>query len=132
MLTGQAPVSVTRRTSEPEAFRAPRATKAGISPEVERIILRAMEMERAKRFASASNMRAALQTARQAVPAETLGTLALTSTPSTPLTPPRRVRSSRLTAIGLAVAAVAVAVIALLVAQGTNGLPARCHRSPTR
>jgi serine/threonine-protein kinase len=120
MLTGQAPVSVTRRTSDPEAFRAPRATKAGISPEVERIILRAMEMERAKRFASASNMRAALQTARQAVPGEALGTMALASTPSTPLTPPRRARSSRLTAFGLAVAAVAVAVIAFLVAQGNQ------------
>src|SRR5512139_811198 len=75
LLTGKAPVSVTRRTSDPEAFRAPRATKADISPEVERVILRAMEMERAKRFASATDMRTALQTARQAVPGKAIGTV---------------------------------------------------------
>ena len=65
LLTGQAPVSVTRRTVEPAAFKLPRQTKAEISPEVEQVILRAMEIERAKRFATAADMRAALNLIRQ-------------------------------------------------------------------
>src|SRR5512139_3032461 len=81
LLTGQAPISVTRRTSDPEAFRAPRAANAHLSPGVEGVSLRAMEMERAKRFASATDMRAALHMAHRAVPAESIETVALPSTP---------------------------------------------------
>lgn len=117
LLTGQAPVSVTRRTSEPEAFRLPRAANVHISAEVEHIIMRAMEMERAKRFVSATDMRAALQMARQAVPGESIATVVLPPTPRTPLAPPRRARFSRLGVLGLIIAAV-VAVIAFLAAQG--------------
>ncbi len=65
LLTGQAPISVTRRTSEPAAFRLPRQAKADISPEVEQAILRAMEIERARRFATAADMHAALNIARR-------------------------------------------------------------------
>ena len=63
LLTGEAPVSVTRRTSDPEAFRQPRAANTRLSPQVEQVILRAMELERARRFVTASDMRAALQLA---------------------------------------------------------------------
>lgn len=126
LLTGEAPVSVTRRTSDPDAFRAPRAARADIAPDVERAILRAMEMERAKRFDSATDMRTALQTARQAVPGQAIETVAPPTTPGTAPAPRRRARPGRLAAIGLAVAAVAVGVIAFLVARGSQqpALPA--------
>jgi serine/threonine-protein kinase len=126
MLTGQAPVSVTRRTSDPEAFRAPRAANAHISPEVERVVMRALEMERARRFVSANEMRAALQMARQAIPSEAIGTVALPPTPRTPLAPSRRSWFGRLAAIGIVVGAVAVATIVFLIAQGNQppALPA--------
>jgi serine/threonine protein kinase len=65
LLTGQAPISVTRRTTDPAAFCPPRQARADISPEVERVILRAMEIERAKRFATAADMRAALNLIRR-------------------------------------------------------------------
>ena len=65
LLTGQAPLSVTRRALDPGAFQPPRRVKTDISPEVEQVILRAMEIERAKRFASAADMRAALNLVRQ-------------------------------------------------------------------
>src|SRR5512139_2551150 len=110
MLTGEAPISVTRRTSDPEAFRMPRAANARISPELERVIMRAMELERAKRFVSANDMHAALQMARQSIPGESIGTVTLPPTPRTPLAEPRRAGISRLAAIGLIVAAAAIAV----------------------
>jgi serine/threonine-protein kinase len=65
LLTGMAPISVTRRTSEPSAFAMPRQAKAEISPTLEQAILRSMEIERAKRFATASDMRAALNLVRR-------------------------------------------------------------------
>ena len=79
LLTGQAPLSVTRRTSEPMAFQPPRQTKAEISPEVERVILRAMEMERAKRFATAADMHAALNLTRRPYLVDTTRTTDLTA-----------------------------------------------------
>jgi serine/threonine protein kinase len=66
LLSGQAPVSATRRTADPESFRKLRQANANISPDVENVILRAMEIERAKRFSSAADMRAALNFIRQA------------------------------------------------------------------
>ena len=65
LLTGKAPLSVTRRISEPSAFDTPREANGMISPEVERVIVRAMELERVKRFATASDMRAALELVRR-------------------------------------------------------------------
>lgn len=117
LLTGQAPASVTRRTAEPESFSAPRAANARISPEVEQVILRVMELERARRFATAADMRAALQhIARQAHPTESTGTMALPPSPSAPLPQPhppsKRKRFIILGAIALVIiAAVAVAAI---------------------
>jgi len=64
LLTGEPPATVTRRVSNPSAFRTLRAINPSISPEVERVILRAMEVPIAKRFASASDMRSALKLAR--------------------------------------------------------------------
>ncbi len=64
LLTGEPPATVTRRVSNPKAFRSLREINPTISPDVERVILRAMEVPIAKRFASASDMRAALKLAR--------------------------------------------------------------------
>ena len=63
LLTGEPPATVTRRVSNPGAFRTLRQIKPAISPEVERVILRAMEVSIAKRFASASDMRSAFKMA---------------------------------------------------------------------
>jgi len=71
LLAGRAPTSVSTRMAEPARFQPPRAINADLSPEVERVILRAMELERAKRFASAADMRQALRLARQGVQPET-------------------------------------------------------------
>lgn len=119
LLTGQAPVSVTRRTSEPEAFRAPRATNAHLSPEVEHVVLRAMEMERAKRFSSAPDMRTALQRARQTTANETSGTVALPPTPRTSLAPPYRARFGRRAIASIIVVALMVVIVAFLAAQSS-------------
>ncbi|HSD84183.1 MAG TPA: serine/threonine-protein kinase, partial [Anaerolineae bacterium] len=64
LLTGEPPATVTRRVSTPKSFRTLREINPAISPDVERVILRAMEVPIAKRFASASDMRAALKLAR--------------------------------------------------------------------
>lgn len=64
LLAGEPPATVTRRVSNPRAFRALREINPAISSDVERVILRAMEVSIAKRFASASDMRAALKLAR--------------------------------------------------------------------
>jgi serine/threonine protein kinase len=123
LLTGEAPISVTRRTSEPQAFRPPRATNAQLSPDVERVILRAMELEHAKRFASAHDMRAALQTARQSITDEASGTVALPSVPRAPIVSPRRMRVSPLAMMGFIVAATVIAAIVFLAAQENSPLP---------
>lgn len=64
LLAGEPPATVTRRVSNPKAFRSLREINPAISPEVERVILRAMEVPIAKRFASAGDMRDALKLAR--------------------------------------------------------------------
>ncbi len=99
LLTGQAPISVTRRTSEPSAFRPPRQARADISPDVERVILRAMELERAKRFASASDMHAALNLARQPYLVDTTRTTDLTAHPAASPRPNGRRRALVLIAV---------------------------------
>ncbi len=63
LLAGEPPATVTRRVANPKAFRTLREINPAISPDIERVILRAMEVPIAKRFASASDMRAALKLA---------------------------------------------------------------------
>jgi serine/threonine-protein kinase len=99
LLTGQAPISVTRRTSEPSAFRPPRQARADISPEVEQVILRAMEIERAKRFATAADMHAALNLARQPYLVDATRTTDLTALAAVPAHPDRRRRALALIAV---------------------------------
>jgi serine/threonine-protein kinase len=119
LLTGHAPATVTRRTSDPEAFRLPRAANAHISTEVERVILRSMEMERAKRFASAKDMRAALQMARQSVAGESIETVMLSPIPTaSSAKSPRAGISRRL--VGLMVAVVVIAAVVFLVARANQ------------
>ena len=74
LITGKPPATVTQRVSNPGAFHSLREIKPGISPEVERVILRAMEVPIAKRFASASDMQAALKLAHTDSPADPTGT----------------------------------------------------------
>ena len=125
LLTGQAPASVTRRTSEPESFHAPRATNARISPEVERVILRAMEMERARRFASASDMHAALRIARQAHPTEpSAGTMTLPLIPNAPQAQPHQpARRKRFIVGGAILVAIMAAVAVAAVLNNRATLP---------
>ncbi len=99
LLTGQAPISVTRRTSEPSAFRPPREARADISPEVERVILRAMEIERARRFASAADMHAALNVARRPYLVDATRTTDLTALAVAPARPKRWRRALALLAV---------------------------------
>ncbi len=63
LLTGEPPATVTRRVSSPGAFRSVKELAPTVSPEVERAVLRAMEVSIVKRFASASDMREALRLA---------------------------------------------------------------------
>ena len=74
LLTGEPPATVTRRVSNPSAFRTLREIKPTISPEVERVILRAMEVSIARRFASASDMRSALKLTGVRIPASPVDT----------------------------------------------------------
>ncbi len=72
LLTGQAPPTATQQMSDPESFRRPRTISPDVSPDVERVILRAMELQRSRRFASAADMRSALRLARRHRPSEAL------------------------------------------------------------
>ena len=65
LLTGQAPPTATQQMSDPESFQRPRKIAANVSPHVERVILRAMELRRSRRFASAADMSAALRLAQR-------------------------------------------------------------------
>ncbi len=63
LLVGKAPATVTQRMAEPQTFQPVRDTGALISPQIDQVITRAMAIERAKRFPSAADMRAALKLA---------------------------------------------------------------------
>ena len=64
LLTGQAPPTATQQMSDPDSFQRPRALSPRVSIATERLILRAMELPRSRRFASAIDMRAAVRLAR--------------------------------------------------------------------
>jgi len=75
LVTGQTPPTVTQRMANPRGFRRPRQVNAKVSPEMESVILKAVEIPLDRRFQSAAEMRAALagqikkpQTLPQAVP----------------------------------------------------------------
>jgi eukaryotic-like serine/threonine-protein kinase len=129
LLTGAAPASVTRRTSEPDSFYPPRAANARISPEVERVILRAMELERAKRFATAADMRAALQIAHQAHLAKTpADAMTLSLTPNPPLAQPRRqTNRKRFIAGGVVLAVIVIAAMVAVTLNNQAPLPVATH-----
>jgi len=63
-LTGQAPLSATDRMADPERFLPPRQLNGRLSATAEAVVLRAMELARGARFASADEMRAALAAGR--------------------------------------------------------------------
>ncbi len=67
LFTGRAPATATQRVADPSSFRPPHALGAHISADVERAILRALELQPAKRFDSATTMRTALGQARRRV-----------------------------------------------------------------
>jgi len=109
LLTGRAPATATQRVADPGSFKPPRALGANISPDVERIILRAMELPRARRFASAVEMRGALLHAQRVPPPE----ISLT----------RRLPQWAYSERGAAVRRIAVwAVLALIVLGGVSAL----------
>jgi serine/threonine-protein kinase len=92
LLTDQPPATVTRRVANPGAFRTLREIKPSISTDVERVILRAMEVPIAKRFASAGDMRSALKMARVRPVASPIDTSLL---PAADLIAARRMRRRR-------------------------------------
>ncbi len=109
LLIGRAPPTATQRISDPDSFRRPRALGPHISADVERVILRAMELQRARRFDNAAEMGAALRLARRHAPAETGMTQRL----------PRWVLTNRSV---WARRTVLLAILALLVMGGIVGL----------
>jgi len=69
LFTGRAPATATQRVADPSSFRPPRALGAHVSSDIDRAVLRAMELQPAKRFDSATTMRAAIRQARRRVSA---------------------------------------------------------------
>jgi tRNA A-37 threonylcarbamoyl transferase component Bud32 len=61
-LTGQAPPTATQRMASPASFVPPRRVNMAVSPAVERIVLKALEIAMENRFQSADEMLQALQT----------------------------------------------------------------------
>ena len=129
LLSGHAPTTVSLRMSEPARFQAPREHNPSLSPDVERVILRAMEIERAKRFASAADMRRALQLANRSDVTENGHTTQL-SAPDRSTHPPRR-SGLRAALIAVGVIVLSGLLISVLLQRGNSsaptptGLPAR-------
>jgi serine/threonine-protein kinase len=70
LLTGYAPATATQRVADPGSFRPLRSVGASVSADIERAILRAMELPRAQRFTSAAEMREVLKRARRQTASE--------------------------------------------------------------
>jgi len=96
---------------------------------VERVIMRAMELERAKRFATAADMHAALQIARQTHPTETsAGTVTLSLTP--PLVQPRKsARRKRFVVAGIIFVVLVAAAVMVANLNNRVPLPVATHTS---
>jgi len=67
-LTGQAPATATQRMAMPGAFKSLRTINAQVSPSMEAVISRAMELQLDRRFPSAAAMTDALVSQRAAQP----------------------------------------------------------------
>ncbi len=123
LLSGQLPASLTRRISDPASLQPVHLANTTVSPEVEQVIARAMELERARRFATATEMRAALRAAhRGLLVVEDGATTRLPLAPAPPTTPQRR--SRRVLALAAIPAALLLVALAGVATQaGGNGNP---------
>ncbi|MBI5566216.1 MAG: protein kinase [Chloroflexi bacterium] len=136
LLSGHAPTTVSVRMSEPARFQAPREHNPALSPDVERVILRAMEIERARRFASASDMRRALQLAGRSDVAENGGTTRLPPPDRAAHLTGRSLPRAGLVAVGVLV--LSGVLIVILALRGNSpppaptALPARAEVKITR
>lgn len=129
LLSGRTPTSVSVRMSEPTRFESPRTHNPALSPAVERVILRAMEIERAKRFASAADMRRALQLTSRSLVAENGQTTQLPA-PDRPTQPTGRSRSR---AVVIAAGVVGVIGVVIVILATRNNAPVSVPTAaPTR
>ena len=119
LLSDQAPTTVSRRITEPEAFQPLRHSKADLSPEIEQVINRSMELSPEKRFATAADKRAALQRARQRAQSGELATHNLAEQPfprmpgAPPSAPTRRVPRRAVLAGATALGAMLIVIASL-------------------
>jgi eukaryotic-like serine/threonine-protein kinase len=119
LLTGEPPPTVTRRVSSPGAFRPLRELTPAVSPDVERVVMRAMEVSIAKRFANASDMRDALRLARTRLVADPGRTGAL---PIADLRRARRQKRLRYLEAGAGLLVMLGIVVMAFMATGPNSL----------
>ncbi|HZY45116.1 MAG TPA: protein kinase, partial [Anaerolineae bacterium] len=118
LLVGKAPATVTQRMAEPQSFQPMRDTGALISPQIDRVINRAMEIERAKRFASAADMRAALKLAAPDRSTGSISTRLLGNVTSQP-----KRSTGRIALIGLISVALLAAAIVIVVTSSPSTRP---------
>jgi serine/threonine protein kinase len=117
LLAGIPPATVTRRVSNPKAFRPIREIAPAVSRDVERVIQRAMEVPIAKRFARAGDMRAALQVARAR---STLDPGSTSPLPAQGLTRSRKWPRRRILGVGSGLAVMLGIVITAAVMAGPD------------
>jgi eukaryotic-like serine/threonine-protein kinase len=117
LLTGEPPATVTRRVSSPGAFRSVRQLAPTVSPDVERVILRAMEVSITKRFASAGDMREALRLAHAQLVVDPSRTSAL---PAAELLRARRQQRRRILEAGAGLLVMLGIVVMAFVAAGPS------------
>ena len=125
LLTGHTPITVTRRMADPASFRSPRMHDPHISPAVERVIVRAMELDRSQRFASAADMRAALKLTTQPAAADSTGTIHLAAVEKRATSGVRRLTGARRWRL-------LAAIIGVAVVAGALGLIAQSGRAPAK
>lgn len=87
-MTGQVPPTATRRMSDRASFRAPRLLNQYISPQMDHVILTAMELPLEFRFPSAESMAEALTRQHRYTPPPQAGTYRLPEEGSSPSAPP--------------------------------------------
>jgi len=68
-LTGQVPPTATQRMASPASFAPPRRVNATISPAIEAVVLKALEITMEQRYQSAGEMKQALEVASRPSPA---------------------------------------------------------------